>query len=463
MTKAITIAIEDLMKSSKVLDHTFRFLSACAPQPLSLNILLDYILNVDEEIEDEQLVSTMIQRCSLLLLKEGESDVYICVHQVVHDVISTLMKAYSPNEQFVAVFGAIRSFYYFIGREITNYWNDFGSLVNSKHTVPHLKLLVTKLEHLFSKQDISQVVQDVVQGNRSAVRNSLLMLKVLGKMCQRHCESFAAKSYYQVALEFVQRSGVCDKESVADAYAGMGSVFYDLGDLHKAKEYYERELEIRLKEQGPDRDKLANTYNNLGTVCRELGDLKQAKGYHGRGLAVHLKTEGPEHINIAATYLNLGVLHHLLGDVRQAKEYHDHALAIRLKTLGPEHVDVATSYSSLGMLYYAMGELELAKTFQDRALAIRLKKQGPDHVDVATTYNMLGFVHDHDGLGNLEHAKEYRDRALAIRLKRQGPEHTDVACTYELLSEVHYYLGDLNKVKEFQDRALAIRLKKQGR
>ncbi len=462
MTTATTIAVEDLMKSSKVLDHTFRFLSACAPQPLSLNILLDYIFEYNEEIEDEQLISTMIQRCSLLLLEKGESGVYIHVHQVVHDVISTLIKAYSPTEQFAAVFGAVRSFYYFIGREMSNFWDDFGSLVNSKHTVPHLKLLVTRLEHLFSKQDISQVVQDVVQGNRSEVRHSLLMLKVLGKMCQCHCEFYAAKSYFQVALEFVQRSGVCDKESVADAYVGMGSVFLDLGDLHKAKEYYEHELEIRLKEQEPDRDKLANTYNNLGTVCRELSDLKQAKEYHARGLAVHLNTKGPEHIKVAATYLNLGVLHHRLGDVEQAKEYHDHALAIRLKTLGPEHVDVATSYSSLGMLHYAMGDLELAKTYQERALAIRLKKQGPDHVDVATTYNMLGVVHDHDGLGNLEHAKEYHDRALAIRLKRQGPEHTDVACTYELLSELHHYLGEVNKVKEFHHRALAIRLKKQG-
>ena len=436
MTAATTLAVENLMTSNKVLEHAFSFLSLCAPQPMSIDVLINYILDVDKDLDDKESISMRIQRCSLLLMEEDESGVCIRVHQIVHDVISTKMKAYPPSKQFIVASGAVRSFCYFIAGDSKDYWEDIWSLPNSKHTVPHLKLLVTKLEHLFSKQDLSQVVH----GDTSIVRHYVLMFQVLGKLCQRQCEFYAAKSYYQVALEFIERSGVCDKESVADAYVGMGSVYLDFGDFHKAKDYYERELEIRLKEQGPDPvDKLAITYNNLGTVCRMLGHLEQAKEYHNRSLAIRLKKKGAEHINVASTYENLGIVHNFLGDLGQAKEYHDRALTIRLRTLGPEHLDVATSYCDIGVLYHAMGELELAKTYQELALDIRLNKQGPNHVDVATSYNMLGIVHD--SLGNLELAKEYHHRALAIRLKTQGPEHAEVASTYDLLREVHLNLG----------------------
>ena len=456
MTAAITLAVENLMTSSKVLDHTFSFLSLCSSQSLNLKILIDYILNVDEEIQDEELISMRIQRCSLLLLEKEGTSVCIRVHQVVHDVIHTVTKHYPLDKQFMVVFGAVRSFFYFIGGEISHYWDDLGSLVNSKHTLPHLKLLVTKIEHLFSKQGISEVLQ----GNKAIVRDSVLMFKVLGKVCQRRCEFSAAKKYSQLLLESIQRGGINDKVSLADAYVAISSVCQDLGDLHQAKKYCERELEIRLKEQGPEHDKVASCYNNLGTVFRELGDLQRAKEYHGRCLAIRLKTKGSEHVMTATAYEHLGILHDSLGDLQEAKEYHNRALAIRLETLGPEHVDVAVCYEGLGMLYCKLGELELAKEYHERALAIRLNQQGPDHVDVATTYNALGIVHD--GLDNLEGAKEYHDRALAIRLKRQGPEHPDVALNCDLLTEIHHDLGDSDKEKEYSDRAMAIRLKKQG-
>ncbi|KAL9962134.1 hypothetical protein ACROYT_G031210, partial [Oculina patagonica] len=88
MTTAITLAVETLMTSDKVLGHAFSFLSVCAPQPLCLDVLINYILKADDDIEDKDLIGMKIQRCSLLLLEEEESGVCIRVHQVVYDVIN---------------------------------------------------------------------------------------------------------------------------------------------------------------------------------------------------------------------------------------------------------------------------------------------------------------------------------------------------------------------------------------
>ena len=49
MATATTMAVE---KGREVIHHTFNFLSLCAPKPLSLDIVVNYILNVDEEIDD---------------------------------------------------------------------------------------------------------------------------------------------------------------------------------------------------------------------------------------------------------------------------------------------------------------------------------------------------------------------------------------------------------------------------
>ena len=75
ITKAVTLAVEEVTASDKVIDHTFTLLSLCAPQPLSLEIVINYFLNIDEKIEDKEAICMRIERCSLLLLEEEESGV----------------------------------------------------------------------------------------------------------------------------------------------------------------------------------------------------------------------------------------------------------------------------------------------------------------------------------------------------------------------------------------------------
>ena len=448
MTTATTLAIQKAMTSDKVLHHTFDLLSVSAPQPLSINIISDYIMSVDKEIEDENMISMRIRRCSLLLVEEEETAFYIRVHQVVHNAIKILTEVRPGNTQREVVNGAIGSFIRFVK---TNLSENFDWNSNSKHIFPHLTTLATKIEHHFSKQVISQFYQSDLLD----IKGYIPSLSILGLCCIQHSYYKAAIRYFNLQLNFFNCFEPDADLYLAASYYNLDIVYRKLGDPERAKGNNDRLIKLV-----PEPINVAATYNNLGSAHIKLGEVERAKYCYDRALAICLKMCGPEHVHVATTYNNLGDVHSELGDLKLAKDYYDLALAIRLKKLGPEHVDVTTIYNNLGNVHSKMGNLEWAKDYYDRALAIVLKNFGPDHVDVAAPYNNLGSVHSE--LGDMERAKDYKDRALAILLKKLGPEHVDVATTYNNLGDVHYLLGDLERAKDCGGRALAIFLKKLG-
>ena len=450
MTTAITLAVETIIASDKVLDRTFTFLSLCATQPVHLDLVVNYIMNVDKETEANELISMRIQRCSLLLLNKEESGVYIRVHNAVHEVINGLVNEYPEEKHLEAMNGALRSFDQFIDDSLRGNSDDLDSLVNSNYIVPHLKSLILKVENLFCKQKLSQVLKSEmfnIQGLPGIFEN-------LGQVAQNHCDFHTAKKYFNAALEFTKYGKLFSGIDPAIANFHMGTIHQDLGDFHQAKRYYECELAIRLKKQGHNHVDVAATYGNLGNVHLDLGELERAKSYYDHALVIVHKMGEHGHVHIATTYNNLGNVHRELGHPKQAREYYHHALTIRLQQLGAEHVHVAATYGNLGNVYRQLGNLEQSKEYYDRALAIRLKKLGPEHVDVATTYNNLGIVHLMSD--SPEQAKEYFEHALAINLKKLGPEHVHVAATYNNLGNVYAELGDLEKAKEYYDLALVI-------
>ena len=496
MTDVITLAVQEAIKSDKVLEHTFSFLSVCAPQqPLPVEIVVRYILNVDKELGDKEMITMRIRKCSLLCFEQEGSGDYIRVHQIVHEVINTLtvIKTNSENvEQLEIVSGAIEAFTKLIEDKPTRTCDILEQLVISKRLVPHLTTLVVKIEHLFDEEDISKIAQTSIL--------TVQAFQSLGKMCKKYCEVETAIKYFKLELDFSRCGAIPNDDEVANAYRHLGSAFNKLGDFCQSKKYFEDELDMRLKKPEPDhlvvaatynllgnvnlrlgelgqarnyqeralaiRKKmlepdhvdLASTYNNLGNVHKELGNLKRAKDYYNCSLKIQLEKLGTEHVDVAATYNNLGVVLGHLGDLKRSKENFDHALNIRLNNLGSDHVAVATTNSNLGNLYRQMNDLQGAKDCYKTALAIQLEKHRPEHVAVAVTCNNLGAVHG--DLGELQWSECYHNRALAIQLKELGPEHVSVATTYYNLGNVHRMRDEPKRAKDCYESALAIQLKK---
>ena len=504
MTIATRVAVEAVMDSDKIMKHAFTFFAFCATEPLRLDVLTTYVVNADEELDEEE-IGIQIQGSSLLLIGKEDDSVNIRLHKVVHDIVKHLVKdQMEANENARVACVAMKSYSQYIHEAIPEIPRGEDSVCGSRHIVPHLKTLAVGITNIISTEEKFALIKDTILN----MYKSLYNFEMLGEVCCLHSEYVSAMKYLSVALKLIEdntiRTGpdhgqfkqvarlyhnmgllhrrLCDYQQakryyeralsirlnklgpdhadVAHTYHIMGTLHRHLGDYRQAKEYYLRALTIRLNKFRPDHVAVAHTCHHMGTLHRELGDHRQAKEYYLRALSIRLNKLGPDHVVVAYTYQHMGTLHRYLCDHQQAKEYYERALSIQLNKLGPDHVDVGRTYHSMGILHRDLGDYQQAKEYYERAMSIQLNKLGPDHVDVARTYHSMGILHG--DLGDHQQAKEYYERALSIQLNKLGPDHVDVAGTYHNIGILHHHWNDFQQAKEYYERALSIRLNKLG-
>ena len=460
MPTAIALAVEKSMSSDRVLKHAFNVIALCAPQPLNLDIVTNYIQKVEEnsdmntegEFNDKDVIGLRIRKSSLLLLEEENSGTYVRIHQVVRDVIQRLIKQHWEKQRFEVVHVSILSLNQFIvDRKTYGYTAYVFRLL-----VPHLRFLSKQVEVIFKENDSSE-----------AIKNKIFNLKDyqdyftrFARICCKHFDLKAAKCFASLALKLVSHDIMLDDAYAASAHSLMGQVLFQMGTFEEGKRHFERSLAPKLQLLGSEHPDVATSYNNLANVLSNQGDLKQAKEYHKRALAIRQQTLGPQHLDVATSYNNLATVLSGQGDLKQAKEYLERALAIRQQTLGPQHPHVATSYNNLANVLGDQGDLKQAKEYHKRALAIREQTLGPQHPHVASSYNNLANVLTDQA--DLKQAKEYYERALAIMQQTLGPQHPDVASSYNNLAGVLRDQGDLTQAKEYHERALAIKQQTLG-
>ena len=460
MTTAIALAVEKSMSSDRVLKHAFNVISLCAPQPLYLDIVTNYIqkaeetsdMNTEGEFNDKDVIGLRIRKSSLLLFEEDNGEIYVRIHQVVRDVIQRLIKQHCETQRFEVVHVSILSLTQFIvDIKADDYTaNEFRLLV------PHLRAFSKQVEATFKENDLFE-----------AMKNKIFNLKdyssyfiVFGNICCVHFDVTAAKRFASLALKLISRDGMVNEVYAARAHSLMGQVLLHMKTLEDGKLHFERSLALQIMLLGSEHPDVANSYNNLATVLRHQGDLDQAKKYHERALAIRQQTLGPQHPDVASSYNNLANVLSNQGNLKQAMEYYERSLAIMQQNLGPQHPDVASSYNNLANVLSNQGDLKQAKEYYERALAIRQQTLGPQHPDVASSYNNLANVVSNQG--NLKQAMEYYERSLAIMQQNLGPQHPDVASSYNNLANVLSNQGDLKQAKEYYERALAIRQQTLG-
>ena len=409
VTKAITLAVEALMRSDKIQKHLVTFVALCAPQPLNVDIAVSYIMSAHEEFDevDKELIRMRLKRSSLLLFQGDEGGHFIRLHQVVHDAIKTVTKECPESQTNEVISGVITSFNKFIGATPPE-----NKRQNTRHIAPHLKALTMVTDKVFLRDNIFEVHdKDIFE-----------KCKNLGDICEMHGEFEGAKTYFEYSLSFKLQVLGPEHVDVATSYSDLTWIYMELGDFKQAKEYQQRALVMQMDKLGQEHVEVARSYNNLALIYQNSGDFKQAKECQERALVIQLDKLGQEHVDVAKSYNNLALIYVELGDFEQAKEYQQRALVIQLDSPGPEHVDVARSYNNLALIYQNLGGFKQAKDYQERALVIQLDKLGPEHVDVARSYNNLALIYQ--DLGDFEQARQYQQLALAIRAGKHGRNKT---------------------------------------
>ena len=234
MIKAITLAVETQVKSDKFVKDLFSLLSICAPQPLNVNVAINYIAKANEHFdeEDKDLILMTFRGCSLLLLEEQKDGTFIRVHQVVHDAIKLVMSGYQGSQTSEIVSAAVASFNQFTV-EIPP-----ENRLDTMNIIPHIDSLHIVIDQCLSTERLFQV-----QGIAEKFKN-------LGEICRIHCEFVVGKKYVEHCLAIQQRLLGVNHVDVAASYTALSSIYKDLWDLEEAKDYQQKALEIEIEKLG---------------------------------------------------------------------------------------------------------------------------------------------------------------------------------------------------------------------
>ena len=157
MTTATILAIKEVMQSDRIIDHALSFLCLLSSQPLNADIVVNYIVSVDEGIKDEEMIIMKLQRCSLILLHKNEFGFFIWVHQIVRDIVHSLIKGYPESHHVKTLKSAIAAFGQFIDDNLPMESSD--SILQSYALALHLKCFILRFENVLSKVALPQIVQ----------------------------------------------------------------------------------------------------------------------------------------------------------------------------------------------------------------------------------------------------------------------------------------------------------------
>ena len=498
MSAAVLLAVQKSAEKSSVLEQTFNLFCMISFDPLPIDIIVNYIQQLDQNCDKEE-IYLEIKYCSLFLLEENEYHIDVRIHRVVHEAVTLFSETKRtelgkssergvPKEKARVDFpGGVQN--------VVQALFCFKSRDDKKKMIPHFKAFDKNVKDLsatqqpwysltsyFKKDEIFELfnffaqclcdycefklaleLQNINLQLYADSKDDLTLASILSQVCWLHInlgKFDQAKEYGHRALEIRVKVLTPTHVDVGTSYDNLGLVCRNMGELEQAKDYHQQALEIRIKTLGPTHVDIGTSYNYLGLVCCDIGDLEQAKDYYQRALEIKIKALGPTHVDVGTLYNNLGSVYSDFGDLEQAKDYHQRALEIQIKALGPTHVSVGTLYNNLGSVYSDFGDLEQAKDYHQRALEIQIKALGPTHVDVGISYNNLGLLYS--DIGDLEQAKDYQQRALEITIKALGPTHVDVGTSYDNLGLVCRKMRELEQAKDYHQRALEIKIEALG-
>ena len=225
----------------------------------------------------------------------------------------------------------------------------------------------------------------------------------------------------------------------------IGSVYFNLGEPHKALDYYGQALPLR--HASGDGVGEASTLSNIGNVYSVLGENRKALDYHNQALT-RRRALG-DRAGEAGTLTNIGIVHRNLGENQKALDSFKQALPLA-RAVGGGAIE-SRILNNIGVVYEDLGEKRKALDYYNQALA--LKRAAGDRAGEAATLNNIGYVYW--GLGEKQTALDYFNHALP--LERAVGDRPGEANTLNNIGKVYSDLGEKQKALDNYNEALPLR------
>ena len=377
MTSAIKMVVNRAAESDEVLRQVFCLLSLCASDSLPLEAAINFV-KFRVAGQNEELIRAKILKSSLITCSYNEhgEPAYIRVHNVVHDLLKTVLASYLETMDGVqCIFLAIRIFSSLMDTESNLLLLSGDVCVKLRTVTTHckaiLEILTTRfiLDEILPKEsntpgdviywlclsaEVSQFVSNpsasmlftttalkVLKYISSTQAGELLKAKVFnthGDVLLLHCKYELSLCYYKQAATIIIAIYKINHAEFARCQSRLGTVYRHLGQHSLAKQHFDKALNITRTSYGEQHGDVAVSYNNLGRLYKHLGQHSRAKEYHEKALKIERTIHGEQNSDVAASYSNLGLVYQDLGQHSQAKEHHEKALNIRRTIYGEPQV-----------------------------------------------------------------------------------------------------------------------------
>ncbi len=227
----------------------------------------------------------------------------------------------------------------------------------------------------------------------------------------------AAIEYFERAIEGMKAIGNAERES--DNLFNLGSFLRSQSRYVDAIEIHQRSVEIAQNQQF--KRNLSHSFSHLGSLYYYLGDSHKAIYYGVKALEIHQELDNKK--SISGELHNLGNYYSVLEKYQKAIEYYSQAIEIDKETC--DRKGEAITWTVLGSCYCNLGQYQRSINFQEAALPIHqefrnraFEQESLRNLGVA--YTALGFP---------QRALEYYRQALEI-CQVIGNRMSEANCLY---------------------------------
>jgi CHAT domain-containing protein/Tfp pilus assembly protein PilF len=230
-------------------------------------------------------------------------------------------------------------------------------------------------------------------------------------------------------MPLVERMG--DELWQASVHAGLGTVYFQMGENERARVYWSRALDL-FREVGLQMAE-AELLLSVGETYLAAGDSKQALERFAQALSLTRKLENPRWE--AHSLRLIGLAYESMDEPTKAVVSFEKSLAVE-RSGGDLRYDAYT-LGDLGRIYQELGEYELALESFNRALD--LSRSSRDRIGEAVgVFNLAGIDSE---LGMSNEARHYIEETLRIAESlRAGIESHELRASYLASIQLYYEL-----------------------
>ena len=443
MFKAVKMAVERAVENEEVLFHSLHFLSVCAPSPIPLEVVVQFVRKRTTDRDDQEIRAKIIDCC---LLQFDRCDDTLSFHQIVHrvikrekdfDFISTkafqlIAAALEPVELmaddkssrkklFVEHVSAFLSYVTSVHSAPTNFYAElnkvvdlgffFGAFTSCAETcLNYRKMAVVK--------ECYELVRKFIEDNgcmeeESSVSDKLSawLLSFSGRVMVELSEFKSAMEFYNKSLSFYRNIYGGQHSDVATVFAQFGGPFTSrLHQLYKSESCFQQALSIYLAVNGDKHESVATCLLNLGAVNTDLHRYKEAESFIQRAMSIYREVCGENSEQVARCLFSLGRVNRHLCKFNEAEKLFIKARDMFSDIYGSCHPLTAGCLTDLGLVYLNCCRYNEARDLFEQSL--RIYDDAGDQYGVALCLHSLGLVCEK--LLNLQEAVNYFNSALKI-------------------------------------------------